>query len=253
MCMKTTPFALALCLALFMATPSQARDADDIIRDAIDHWRGVSSVAKMTMIVHRPDFERRMSMKSWTLGEKKSLVRVTAPSRDKGNSTLIDDKRMWSYSPKINRVIKIPPSMMGQSWMGSDFSNKDISKTDEIIDSYQHRIITQKTHNGFTEYQIESIPNEESAIVWGKEVLVIRQDNVMLSHHFYDQDGVLVKFLKTYEIAAMGGRTVALRQRMQKADVDDEWTEMRVDDIAFNVDLNKRLFTLSSLQNPRDP
>ena len=82
----------------------------------------------MTMVIHRPDWERTMTMRAWTKGDDRSLVRVLEPRKDRGNGTLTDDNSMWSYSPKVNRVIKIPSSMMGQSWMGSDFSNKDVSR-----------------------------------------------------------------------------------------------------------------------------
>lgn len=113
------------------------RDATEIVRDAVNHWRGTSSRGSMTMTIHRPDWERSMSMDSWTQGEKRSLVRVTAPQKDRGNGTLMDGNNMWSFSPKVNRVIKVPSSLMSQSWMGSDFSNKDISRVDDIIDQYE--------------------------------------------------------------------------------------------------------------------
>jgi len=107
--------------------PSLADDTPDartIIRDAIDHFRGLTSYSEMSMTIHRPDWERKMSMKGWSSGSKKTLVRVTAPARDAGNATLVlDDNKVWSYAPKINRVIRIPSSMMSQCWMGSDFSN----------------------------------------------------------------------------------------------------------------------------------
>jgi outer membrane lipoprotein-sorting protein len=228
------------------------RDAAAIVRDAINHWRGVSSASEMAMIIHRPDWERSMSMESWTEGEKKSLVRVTAPRKDRGNGTLMDDNNMWTYSPKVNRVIKVPSSMMNQSWMGSDFSNKDISRSDEIVASYDHRIVSESSDDGYKVYEIESVPHEEAAVVWGREVLVIREDNVLLGHRFYDQDGEPVKALRTLEIAEMGGRNIAKVQRMEKVDAPDEWTEIRVDAVEFDVELDKSVFTLSNLQNPRN-
>lgn len=191
-------------------------------------------------------------MRVWTQGDDRSLVRVTAPKKDRGNGILIDDDNMWSYSPKINRVIKVPSSMMGQSWMGSDFSNKDISRVDDIIDQYEHSILSQDVQDGQTVYQIESIPHEYSAVVWGKEILKIRADNIVLQHRFYDQDGELVKWLETLEIGEMGGRVVATRQRMQKADELDEWTEIVVDSMEYDLELRDGLFTLSNLRNPRD-
>jgi len=193
-----------------------------------------------------------MSMESWTKGEKLSLVRVTAPRKDRGNGTLINDKNMWTFSPKINRVIKVPSSMMNQSWMGSDFSNKDISRTDDILDQYDHTLLSESELDGMPVYEIESVPHEDSAVVWGKEVLRIRQDNVMVDQRFFDQDGELVKTLRTLEFAEMGGRTVAALQRMEKQESPEEWTEIRVDSVAFDVTLGDNVFTLSNLRNPRN-
>ena len=85
-----------------------------------------------------------MTMRAWTKGDKQSLVRVIDPAKDRGNGTLTDDSSMWSFSPKVNRVIKIPSSMMGQSWMGSDFSNKDVAKADDIIDQYDHTLLRRR-------------------------------------------------------------------------------------------------------------
>ena len=228
------------------------RSATDIVRDALNHWRGLSSHGHMTMVIHRPDWERSMSMETWTEGEKQSLVRVTEPRKDRGNGTLIDDNRMWTYSPKVNRVIKVPSSMMGQSWMGSDFSNKDISRTDDIVEQYDHTLLSETEADGCIQYEIESIPHEDAAVVWGREVLVVRADNVLVEHRFYDQDDVLVKSLVTLKIEEMGGRMVASRQRMEKDGQPDEWTEIRMDDIEFDIELSDSIFTLSNLRNPRD-
>jgi hypothetical protein len=159
---------------------------------------------------------------------------------------------MWSYSPKINRVIKIPSSMMGQSWMGSDFSNKDIARADEIIDEYEHTLLGTEDVDGIVVYEIEAIPHEDAAVVWGSEVLRIRGDHVVLEHSFFDQDGELVKGLQTMEITEMGGRTIAKRQRMNKADKPDEWTEIQVIDVDYDIELKASLFTLSNLRNPRE-
>jgi outer membrane lipoprotein-sorting protein len=235
-----------------LASPAAARDAREIVRSAWEHWRGTSSQGEMTMTIHRPTWERSMSMRSWTRGQKHSLVRVTAPKKDAGNGTLIVENNMWTYSPKVNRVIKVPSSMMGQSWMGSDFSNKDVSKADDIIDQYDHKLLAEEDHDGHTVFVIESTPHEDAAVVWGKEVLRIRDDNVLLQQDFYDQDGVLVKSMVALEIAEMGGRVIATRQRMRKAGTEEEWTEILVESTRFDVELRDSLFTLSNLRNPRE-
>ena len=249
---RITLAALSILLCLSASGDTGSRNAKDIVRDAINHWRGTSSQGAMTMTIHRPDWERSMSMESWTQGEKRSLVRVTAPRKDRGNGTLMDGNNMWSFSPKINRVIKVPSSMMSQSWMGSDFSNKDISRADDIVEQYEHTLLGESQVDGHVAYEVQAIPHEDAAVVWGKEVLVVRNDNVLIEHRFYDQDGELVKALRTLEIRAMGGRNVAVQQRMEKADTPDEWTEIIVDSVEFDIELNDNVFTLSNLRNPRD-
>ncbi|MDH3806114.1 MAG: outer membrane lipoprotein-sorting protein, partial [Gammaproteobacteria bacterium] len=172
--------------------------------------------------------------------------------KDRGNGTLTDEDSMWTYSPKVNRVIKIPSSMMGQSWMGSDFSNKDVARMDDIIDQYDHSILSVEEVDGVTVYEIQSIPHEDAAVVWGREVLRISEDHVVLTHKFYDQDDELVKVLTSLEIGEMGGRVIAQRQRMGKVDTPDEWTEIQVVSVDYEVELKDSLFTLSNLRNPRD-
>lgn len=251
--MKRLSLAVLLVLSgLNVAADAADRDAKSIVRDAINHWRGTSSQGAMTMTIHRPEWERSMSMQSWTQGEKRSLIRVTAPRKDRGNGTLMDGNNMWSFSPKINRVIKVPSSMMGQSWMGSDFSNKDISRADDIVDQYDHTLLSESQVDGRVAYEIQAIPHEEAAVVWGKEILLVRSDNILIEHRFYDQDGDLVKALRTLEIGEMGGRFVAIRQRMEKADKPDEWTEIVIDSVEFDLALSDNVFTLSNLRNPRD-
>lgn len=247
-----TTFAAMLMATMTCHAAETPPDAQAIVRAAIDHWRGLSSYTEMTMVIHRPDWERSMTMQAWTKGDKKSLVRVIEPKKDRGNGTLTDDNNMWTFSPKVNRVIKIPSSMMGQSWMGSDFSNKDVARADDIIDQYDHTLLGVEEQDGMTVYDIRSVPHEEAAVVWGREELRIREDHVVVEHRFYDQDGELVKALETLEIEEMGGRTIASRQRMAKADVPEEWTQIEVVSVEYEIDISDSVFTLSNLRNPRD-
>ena len=251
--MRSLPIVAVLLVSIVSAGAAEpVPDARDIVRAAVDHWRGLSSYSEMSMVIHRPDWERSMTMQAWTKGDKKSLVRVIEPKKDRGNGTLTDDNNMWTFSPKVNRVIKIPSSMMGQSWMGSDFSNKDVARADDIIDQYDHSLLGSEELDGVTVYEIRSVPHEEAAVVWGREELLIREDHVVLEHRFYDQDGELVKALETLEIKEMGGRTIASRQRMAKADTPGEWTEIAVNSVEYEIDIRDSVFTLSNLRNPRD-
>lgn len=248
--MKRLLSGLLICIAASLANAATP-DPRELIREAMNHWRGLSSYSEMTMTIYRPDWERSMSMRAWTRGEKTTLVRVTLPKKDAGNGTLTKDNNMWTFAPKINRIIKIPSSMMSQSWMGSDFSNKDISKSTDIIDQYDHTLVETRQQDGHTVYVIQSVPHEDAAVVWGKEILFIRDDYILLEQQYWDQDGILVKTMKALEVKELGGRTVASRIRMSKQDAPQEWTQMSVQDIRFDVENPDSLFTLSSLRNPR--
>ena len=142
--------------------------------------------------------------------------------------------------------------MMAQSWKGSDFSNKDVSRSDDIVEQYDHTLIGEEEHDGKKVYVIQSVPHEDAAVVWGKEVLRVREDFVLLAQELYDQEGVLVKALRSLDVGEMGGRIIPIRQRMARVDTEDEWTEIRFDELDFDVDLSDSLFTLSNLRNPRE-
>ncbi|MBT8039206.1 MAG: outer membrane lipoprotein-sorting protein [Gammaproteobacteria bacterium] len=247
--MRTTTFLLLLSISSIV----QANDLTgrELVQKAMDQWRGLTSHGVSTMTIHRPDWERSMTLESWSKGDKTTLVRVVAPAKDEGNGTLLIDTNLWTYAPRINRVIKVPSSMMSQSWMGSDFSNKDIAKSTDIIDQYDHEITDTTQRDEHVVYTVTSIPHEDAAVVWGKEVLVVRDDFVLIEQQFWDQDGELVKKLEAVEIAEMGGRPVARILRMGKVETPEEWTQLTTDEIEFDADLPDHLFTLSNLRNPR--
>ncbi len=223
-------------------------DARELIQNAMDLWRGKSSAGSMTMTIHRPTWERSMTIESHTLGLDQSFLKVVAPKKDAGNATLLLDDDMWSYSPRINRVIKIPSSMMSQSWMGSDLSNRDITKDTDIIDEYEHSLTATYVSEGHTVYQITSIPHESAAVVWGKEIHHVRDDFLILKQEFFDQDGKLAKLIETLEYGLIDGRPVARLMQVRDIDTPEEWTQMRINRIEFDVDLDPNLFTVANLR-----
>ena len=222
--------------------------AVDIIRKAMGHYRGQTSSAQLTMTIHRPDWQREMSTQVWTEGDRQTLVRVTEPPIDAGSGTLLVDGNMWVFTPKIDRVIKITPAMMSEDWMGSDFSNRDVSKDPTLIGGYEHTLMELREHDGHQVYVIESVPREAAG--WGSEVLHIRDDWIVLEQQFRDGDGQLVKTLNALEIEEMSGRSVATVIRMSKAGTPDEWTEVRIVAVEFDVALPAKLFTMSNLRTP---
>ncbi len=236
---------------LFFAVNSQAQmSADAIVKKAFDYWRGKASVSTITMTIHRPDWERVMLIKAWTLGESDSLFVITEPAKDKGNGTLKTGKGMWIYNPKVNRVIKLPPSMMSQSWQGSDFSNNDLAKSDSLIKDYMHTLENTKMDQGKKIYFIKSMPKPDAPVIWGMIKLTIREDNILLSEIFFDEDLSPVKIMTAWDIQVAGDRLFPLKWKMRKSDTTNEYTLFVYKKIKFEKGLSKNIFTLTNLKNP---
>ncbi len=230
---------------------AHALDASSLVEASVEYYRGEASVAVVDMVIHRPKWERAMTIKGWTKGRKKSLFTITAPPKDEGNGTLKRGVEMWTYNPKINRVIKLPPSMMSQAWMGSDFSNNDLAKSDSIVDEYTHRIIGEETHEGKKVFVIESVPKPHAPVVWGMQKLKIREDYILLAEEFYDEDLKLVKAMTGEQIQMLGGRLFPRVWKMQKAGALDEYTLLHYRELEFKDDLPESFFTLGELRKPR--
>ena len=240
---------------LMLAVPFAGAQADEdpqsIVDACFNYMRGKASVSIVDMTIHRPDWERTVTIEAWTKGKSDSIFVITAPPKDNGNGTLKKGREMWVFNPKVNRVIKLPPSMMSQAWMGSDFSNNDLAKSDSLINDYVHSIEGTETMDGKKVYLIKSMPKPGAPVVWGMQRLKIREDYIMLSQEFYDEDMELVKAMTTLEIRMMNDKLYPMLWRMQKADAKDEYTELDYKMIEFKPDLPSNLFTLSNLRTPR--
>jgi len=229
----------------------KAQDAQTIVEAGFNYIRDKASVSLVEMTIHRPNWQRVFTIKALTLGEKESLFTIISPPKDNGNGTLKKGREMWIYNPKINRVIKLPPSMMSQAWMGSDFSNNDLSKSDSLIKEYTHSIAGTEIHEGKTVYIIKSMPKPEAPVVWGMQRLKIREDDLFLEQAFYDEDLKLVKALRFLEIQMLGGKLYPKKWIMQKAEEKDKYTIVEYKTLTFKKSLPARLFTISNLMNPR--
>jgi outer membrane lipoprotein-sorting protein len=228
-----------------------AQDAQTLIKAAVEYYRGKSSVATVEMTIHRPNWERKMTMKAWTKGQKDSLFTIIAPPKDRGNGTLKRGREMWTYNPKVNRVIKLPPSMMSQSWMGSDFSNNDLAKSDSILEDYTHKIVGTETHQGKTVYVVESVPKPAAPVVWGMQRLKVREDFILLSEEFFDEDLLPVKEMSGSQIEMLSGKLFPRIWTMKKSDTRDEYTRLNYRELVFKETLPNSLFSLSSLKSNR--
>jgi outer membrane lipoprotein-sorting protein len=243
----------ACAMAASAAAPALAAapSADAILQRAFDNYRAKNSQTTVAMTIHRPTWERRLSVKAWTQGMDDALVRFTAPAADAGNATLKLGTDTWVYNPKLNQVIKLPASMMSQSWMGSDFSYNDLSKSDDLITEYTHRLIATDQSGGHTTWTIEADPKPGAPVVWGKVVLKIRDDNVFVEEIFYDQDMKPARQMTADKIGLLAGRAYPLVMTMHPLDEPNQWTRIETDDGRFDVGVPGYFFTLSNMQNPR--
>lgn len=256
------PIALILTFAL---SPVQAQEsvvssvkvqptAEFLITEALQRWRGKNSYSQVTMIIQRPDWKRKMQIEGWTQGLTHSLMRFTYPPKDSGNAILKMDDQMWLFTPKLQRISKLPNSMLSQSWMGSDFSYNDLAKSDQILRDYHSKIVSSSLDpfsEKMTVYKLELIPKESAPVVWGKEELLVREDGVLLKETFFDQLMQPVRELTTLEIRESKIGAYPTIMRMQEIGKIQEWTEVHTDKIWFDLSMPDSLFSLGSLRSPR--
>ena len=248
-------FLSLLCLALCLGVlyPATAQNATEIVREAEERRRGIqSSYGELTMRIVRPKWTREMGLKMWTKGEDYSMILVTSPARDEGSSNLKRQKEVWSWVPRIERTIKLPPSMMSQSWMGSDFKNEDLVRESSIITDFSHSLKEAESIQGRSCYQIELIPNEEAAVVWGKIMLWIdKEDYIIMKGEYYDEDLYLVNTMQTTEVAEFDNRMIASKMEMIPADEEGYKTVMIYHTIEFDLDLKESFFTVQNMKRVR--
>lgn len=235
-----------ICKSIAVAQDSAA----DIIKTMEDRMRGESSYSEMKMTTVRPRYTREVIMKTWAKGEDFSLILITGPARDKGTAYLKRGKEIWNYVPNIDRMIKMPPSMMSQSWMGSDFSNDDLVRESSTIDDYKHRIVRSETYKGYNCWVLELIPKPESSIVYGKVLMWVAKDlYVQLKVENYDEDGILVSSVLFDTIKDLGGRKIPSRMEVIPADKKNQKTVLEYLDARFNLEIKESFFSQQNLKN----
>ena len=239
-------------MILMLAVPSYGQTAKEIIQKADDKMQGNSNKSEMRMTIIRPDWKREVTMKGWALGREYSLILITAPARDKGSAFLKRDKEMWNWQPSIDRVIKLPPSMMLQSWMGSDFTNDDLVKESSIVNDYTHSLGADTVINELDCYKVILIPKPDAPVVWGKIVVYI--DKTEFNQHllyYYDEDGYLINTMVLSDIKTMGGRIIPTHLEMIPADEPQNKTVIEYFKMEFDLDLPQSYFSLQNMKRVR--
>jgi len=244
---KVMYFVLGSFLIVAIAYGQNARE---IVRKSDQLIRSKSSYSEMSMKIIKPEWSREMHMKVWAIEPDYALVLITAPARDKGSVTLKRKKEVWNYIPAVRRVIKIPPSMMLQGWMGSDFTNDDLVRQSSIVTDYNQKITGSENIAGYDCYKIEMIPRPEAGVVWGKVLLWISKKGFMqMRAEYYDEDDVLIKTMTGSHIQKLGGRVFPTHWEMAPQDKPGQKTVMDYLDIVFNKKLNPRFFSQQNMKH----
>lgn len=228
------------------------QNADDIIKRSEDKLRGTTSSSTLEIKIVRPTWDRTITATSWSAGSDSSMILIQSPARDKGTVFLKLDKEIWNYLPTINRQVKMPPSMMSQSWMGSDFNNDDLVRESSLVKDYTHVLLRKETLRGKECYVIESTPKEGAQVLWGKLVIWITVgEEAQWQTLFYDEHDVLVQKMEGFDIMTFDGRTLPSRMRMTPMDEDGYYTEMSYINLDFDVTFARNFFSIQNMRRVR--
>jgi outer membrane lipoprotein-sorting protein len=268
---------VAICVGLTCLSSGQVTRAADNqrAREIVDRvgrlFISQSSIATVEMQINKEDWQRKISMQFWSLGESNILVRILSPQEDAGTAILKVGNKLWYYLPKANRTVKMPASMMMTSWMGSHFTLNDLVRESRLTNDYVIATSFEGQRDGVAVSEYTLTPKPAAVVVWGKLTLEIRQaDRMPVRQRYYDEDGKLVRELTFSEYKTVSGRLIPTRlvmQSMEKADskasasggvlargvmrpLDQavEQTTITYENIAFDVPIREGTFSLENLK-----
>ncbi|HVW15500.1 MAG TPA: outer membrane lipoprotein-sorting protein [Mucilaginibacter sp.] len=238
---------LAFITCLFLRAAGQ--NATEIVKKADDKMRGNTMQADMVIRTIRPTWSREMQCKTWMKGNDLAMILITAPAKDKGVVFLKRKKEVWTWVPSLERTVKLPPSMMGQNWMGTDFTNDDLVKESSVVEDYNHSIAGDTLIQGRSCYIINMIPKPQAAVVWSKVIICIdKKDFIELNCRFYDEDGKLINTMNSYDVKMMDDRLIPTRFEMIPADKKGQKTEMIYRSVRYNQPIEDSFFTVEKTQ-----
>lgn len=244
--------AISACLMLAATTSWADEPSGREILDRVERllW-GTTVQGDYEMTIATPRWQRTLSLRVWMDRPKRSFVRVLSPAKEAGIGSLRIGGEMWNYLPNVERIIKIPPSMMLQPWMGSDFTNDDLVKESSILDDYTHKVLGVSAVDGESAYQVEAIPKPEAPVVWGRVVYWVRKtDFIPLKQEFYSERGELVRVMTFSDVRKLGDRTLPTRWEMRPVAKPGNVTTVRLKDAVFNQPVDEAVFTQRNLQKP---
>jgi len=254
--MKRTMLSWLLIAGLSAISTSlggQALTAMEIVKKTDDKFRGEQSgFSMMTMTIVRPSWQRTVEFKSWTKEDDYALTLITAPAREKGQTFLKRKTEMWSWNPAINRLVKLPPSMMSQGWMGSDYTNDDILRESSVVDDYNHSMEGTEIIDGHECWKIKLLAKEDADVLWGHQVWWIdKNEYIALKAELYDEDGYLVRSERASELRMMDGRFIPTVLELIPAENEGYKTIVKIIEIKFNIKIEESFFSQQNMKTIR--
>jgi outer membrane lipoprotein-sorting protein len=240
-------------LAFSLTASGQELSATEIIRKADEKFNGEKSgIMTMSMTIIRPTWQRTVEFKNWTLGRDYTLTLVTAPAKDANQTFLKRGNEMWSWNPSISRLIKLPPSMMSQGWMGSDYTNDDILKESSVVNDYTHEITGEESIDGRLCHKIKMVAKDDAVVVWGHQIRwVDKKEFIVMKNELYDEDGFLVRTETGSEIKTMDGRVIPTKIELVPSEEPGNKTIITLKEIKFNVAIEESFFSQQNMKNIR--
>jgi outer membrane lipoprotein-sorting protein len=224
------------------------QDVEKIVRHIDQLYRSQSSYSELEMEIVTPHWQRTLAMKAWTEGTEKTFIRITAPKKEKGVATLRIGNEMWNYLPKTNKVIKIPPSMMMSSWMGSDFTNDDLVKEFNLFEDYTYELM-ESEDSSENLIHINCVPREDLPVVWGNIVTAVTEkDTLPVWQKYYSEKGELMRILSYSDVRKFDGRTIPATMEMVPTNKEGHKTIIRYLELKFDVKLDEDVFSLRNLR-----
>ena len=243
--------ALAALLCLSGQADEHVPDVETVVKKIDQLYRSETSHADMEMHIITPHWERTLAMTVWSKGMDKTFIRITAPKKEQGVATLRIGNEMWNYLPKTNKTMKIPPSMMMGSWMGSDFTNDDLVRESSMLDDYTYQYVTPENASPDHLY-VQLVPKEDSPIVWGRIVAAMQSsDYTPVWQRFYDEKGNLMRVMNFKEIKTFGDKVLPSVIEIVPQNKEGHKTIVRWMKATFDSDVDDKIFTRRNLQRRR--
>ncbi len=244
--------AIIILLSLSGATrDSSELSVNEIVKQIDELYRSESTYSELEMEIVTPHWKRTLKMKAWSKGMEKTFIRILAPAKEKGVATLRIGNEMWNYLPKTNKVIKVPPSMMMSSWMGSDFTNDDLVREFTWTEDYNFELIQPEDAKEDLLY-IKLVPKEDLPIVWGKIILAARRkDYIPVWEKYYDEKGKLMRVINFKNIKTFDGKKIPAVMELIPQDEEGNKTVIRYLELDFNINVSDDIFSLRNLRSRR--